>query len=310
VPRDPGAGWDFGDVTDHYVESLFGVDARDVRSADPARYLALCRAATGEVMAAVQQRWRPRASGCGGALVWLLRDPRAGAGWGIVDAAGAPKSPWYALRRAWSPVAAWLLDDGLNGLVVHLANDTPEPLRGALDLELFRADGTLVERGSIEAEVGPRSERAIRVEALLGHFVDASYAYRFGPPGHELTHARWEGSEPGGARRLLATAVHFRTTALEPAADLGLTAVAEPAPDGGWLVTARAERPAYAVAVEAPGHRPSDSHFHLAPRHPHRFVLRPLAPGTPLRGRLRPLNARGATPIDVASDAEGERAKP
>jgi beta-mannosidase len=308
VPRDPGAGWDFADVTDHYVASLFGVDPGDVRSSDPARYLALCRRATAEVMADVQRRWRPRTSGCAGALVLLLRDPRAGAGWGLVDSTGAPKSPYYALKRTWAPVAAWIVDEGLNGLVLHLANDTPQPLRGELAVELHRADGTLVERACVEVEVGPRSGLAKRVESVLGHFVDASYAYRFGPPGHELTHARWEGAEPGGRRRLLASATHFRAPAAEPVADLGLVATAEPCADGAWLVTASAERPAFSVAVEAQGHRPSDAYFHLAPRHPHHFVLHPLVAGAPLRARLRPLNARSATPIDVISDAKGDRA--
>jgi hypothetical protein len=35
VPRDSGASWDFADVRDFYVRSLFGVDPIEMRASDP-----------------------------------------------------------------------------------------------------------------------------------------------------------------------------------------------------------------------------------------------------------------------------------
>lgn len=305
VPRDAGAEWDFADVTDHYVESLFGVAARALRLADPARYLSLCRVATGETMAAVQHRWRAQDSACSGALVWLLRDLRPGAGWGLVDAAGAPKSPYYFLARAWAPLAAWIVDEGVNGLRLHLANDEPRACRGSLAIEFLRSDGACVERAAIDVEIGPRSQLSWCVEALLGHFVDASWAYRFGPPGQEAVVARFVENATGAQSTRSASAFHFPTGAsLAADRDIGLSASAEALADGSWRVTATAERIARWVAVEAPGFRASDSYFHVAPGASHAFRLVPLVPGAPLRAQLRPLQARAATPIEVRREAD------
>ena len=112
VPRDGGAGWDFEDVRDAYLQQLFGVDPLALRSADPERYLGLGRAVSAEVMAATLGEWRRRGSTCSGALVWFLRDLWAGAGWGVIDVHGRPKSAYWALRRAFAPRALFLTDRG------------------------------------------------------------------------------------------------------------------------------------------------------------------------------------------------------
>jgi beta-mannosidase len=297
VPRDGGAGWDFADVTDHYVELLYGVEVRALRYADHERYLNLCRAATGEVMAHVQGSWRHSASSCRGALIWFLRDLWAGAGWGVLDSNGLPKAPYYYLKRAWAPLGLWIVDEGVDGLFVHVENDAGSSASLQLELELYRKDGTSFERAATSFELGGRRQLAFSVEALIGRFVDSSYAYRFGPPAHTLVAARL--TSPG-ATETLAQAFYLPLgLAHEVQSDLSLEASAHKQSDGSYLVNVVSQRFAQSVAVEARGYLASDSYFHLAPRVPHRFVLRPLPGATALRAKLRPLNAAGASIVRV-----------
>ena len=305
MPRDHGVGWDFADVTDHYVELLFGESARAVRYADTERYFALCRAATGEVMAQAQGLWRREESTCKGALIWWLQDLWEGQGLGIVDNTGVPKSPYYFLKRAWSPVALWFVDEGTDGLALHAANDGPEALSAQLELALYRADGGVVERASTAFELPARGQRAFNADALIGRFVDASYAYRFGPPYHALCAAKLIATE-GGEPRVLSQAFHLPLGLAKLGSDeLGLTATARALGNGDYEVTAQAARFAYAVAVDAPGYAPSDSYFHLAPGEPHRFTLARGAGSGALRAKLRPLNASKPTQVQIAPAPAG-----
>ena len=92
VPRDAGSGWDFDDLRDFYLEQVFGVDPDWLRRGNHDRYLELSRAVTGEVMAHVFGEWRRAESPSGGGLILWLRDLVAGAGWGVVDHHGRPKT--------------------------------------------------------------------------------------------------------------------------------------------------------------------------------------------------------------------------
>ncbi len=187
VPQDNGASWTFGDVTDHYVGHFFGVNVAELKRSDPSRYLDLARRAVARAIFGTQGYFRDPEHPCRGSLIWLLRDLEPGSGWGLIDCEGKPKSGYYALRDVWAPRAAWLVDEGLSGLTVVVANDTSQPFEGELEVSLHASGGNVTERWSTVASVSAHSALRIRVEELAGRFLDSSYSYRFGPPPfHEL----------------------------------------------------------------------------------------------------------------------------
>jgi beta-mannosidase len=332
VARDVGADWDFADVRDHYLADRYGIDPAALRAGDRARYLALGRQVTGEVMAAVFGEWRRAESPTAGAIVLWLRDLRPGAGWGVLDHGGAPKVALAHLRRALAPTAAWIVDEGLNGLDVHVAHDGPAPLAAELHVALLAGGAHAIAEGRAPVTLGAHGAARHAVEALIGRFADASYAYRFGPPAHDTVVATLRG--PDG--ELLSQAVHFPTGPPLERTPFTLTAHVEPhrGPDpqhaeptptikgSDPLTVAEAERPcisanrdvkgsdpfivrvvveaervAWGVRVRAPGFRPDDDAFVLVPGTPRTIALTSVD-GAPFTGAtVSALNLIGETPI-------------
>ena len=294
VPRDAGAGWDFEDVRDHYLELLFGVDPAELRSVDPERYLELSRAVSGEVMAAVFGEWRRAGSPCAGGLVLWLRDLVAGAGWGVVDNRGEPKVAYHHLRRALAPVAVWTTDEGLGGAVAHVANDRPQPLRARLRVALYRDLEQRVDEAQEIVELAPHGSYERNVEELLGRFVDASWAYRFGPPAQDLIVASLE-SEDGS--ELHSQSVRFpagRSLARDSAARLGLEAGLTALAGDGLHLSVRSRRFADGVRVHVPGFVPSDDAFGVEPGGERTVLLAPREAGASFsEGSLTALNLAG-----------------
>ncbi len=307
VPRDAGAGWDFEDVRDHYLAALFGVDPVALRRVDHERYLELSRAVSGEVMAEVLGEWRRAGSPCGGAVVLWLRDLVPGAGWGLLDHTGSPKVAYHHLRRALAPVAVWTTDEGLGGVDVHVANDRPEPLRARLRVALYRDCEHRVEEAAEDLELAAHGSHRAGVEGLVGRFVDAAWAYRFGPPAQDLIVASLERDAAGGAE-LLSQAVRFpagRPAGTLPAERLGLQAVAQPAEDDVVALELTSRRLAYGVRIDAPGFAAGDDAFCIEPGAVRRVLLRARVPGTPWpRAAVTALNLDGRVRV-AAGVAEG-----
>ncbi len=120
-----------------------------------------------------------------------------GAGWGVVDANGAPKPAWYALRRALQPIALAITDEGTNGLALHVANDRATILDATLEVTLWRAGDVQVGRGAIAIAVPSHGALEVPAASLFDGFMDLSFAYRFGPAIAHVIHATLEA---GGVR--------------------------------------------------------------------------------------------------------------
>ena len=295
APRDLTAGWDFEDVRDHYMRHFFGVDPTQMRSVDHDRYLHFARATSRELMSAAFSHWRSVDSACRGALVLSMRDLWIGAGWGLVDALGRPKSCYWGLNRVLQPVAVLLTDEGNNGVVVHLVNEQGAALRARVRLEVWRGE-SLLAAGEREWIVEARSAAKLPALAFLYHFMDLTHAFRFGPLAHDcavVTLWRDDGDFVGQAFHVPAASGFDRLD------DPGLDCVASgPDEQGDVVITVVATKLALAVSVEAVGFLADDDCFHMAPSQKRRLRLRPVdGRRRPLRGIVRALNARAATVI-------------
>lgn len=293
VPRDRGTAWDFEDVRNHYVAELFGADPTDLRFVDLERYLDLGRAATATAMAATFTEWRRPNSSCGGGIVLEGRDTRLGAGPGVIDAAGRPKSVYHALRRVLSPIALLLCDEGLSGLDVWAVNDTADAVTGTLTVETFIEDAR-ADQAAIQIDVAPRSHRRLRAGELFESFNDLTHAYRFGPPSIALLVARWERDG-----QLLARSTYRPTRRIGARRDVGLSAVARPRPDGGFDIDVSTITAAQWVTIDVADATLSDDWFDIEPG----GTVRVVSSTDPVRGRVRALNSASSCSITTDPSA-------
>lgn len=289
VPRDRGTGWDFDDVRDHYVNELFGIDPKALRWADPARYLAVGRAASAEILKRVFSEWRRPGSSCRGGLVWFLNDLWTGAGWGLIDAQGRPKAALHGMAQVLQPVSLFCLDEGLNGLDLWVCNDTAVPVEGRVEVQALRDGSTIVASGAVDVTAPARGGVRVRADDAFGRFTDPTYAYRFGPPAHDLIAARLVGVDG----RVLS-----RTTYTPPGLPLsiergvGLTATASWIDSATLAIETSSVRVARFVTIDVPGGRLLADHVDLVPGDPQTLLVRFRSDAAvPMRAYVSALNA-------------------
>lgn len=290
TPHDVGVSWDFEDVRDHYAQEIFGIDPIRLRYEDFERYLDVARAVSCVVMETVFAEWRRGGSRCAGGLVWQLQDLVPGAGWGVIDALRRPKAAWHALSRAFRPRQLVFTDEGLNGLHLHIINETDQLLHGNLTLVCLRNGRIVVREVNQQIEVAPRTSTLLPSTSLIKEFFDITYAYRFGPPFHNVT-AAWLTDSAGS---LIADAYHFPQRSLSAREELGLQCTVEATADG-WRLNLTTPALAQFVHIEDEHFRATEDWFHLPPGLERRIRLVPFDNWDgPPDGEVRALNLSGA----------------
>ena len=300
APRDLGAGWDFEDVRDHYLQRLYGIDPIALRQTDHDRYLQLSRAVSAEVIQATMSEWRRPASGCRGALVWFLRDLWASAGWGLLDDRGTPKAAFHGLRRASAPIHLFLTDEGANGLALHVVNDPGTPLAASVEVALYRDDGLCLHTSTREIALPAHNGRTWAIGEWFDGFIDVSRAYRFGPAEHALVAATLRDTIGSTVDRAFFFPEGLPSVRRR---DVGLALQGiEQQPDGSLLASVSAETMAQSVYFETDGYVAEDEYFHLAPGDTRAVRLMPSHDGTrpATRVSVAALNAWSGATCEIA----------
>ena len=306
APRDNGASYDFADVRDHYLGELYGLDSASLRATDPERYLALSRVVSGEVMGRTYSEWRAPASGCGGALVWFYRDLVPGSGWGITDSDGNPKAAWWYLKRAWAPVTVRVTDEGLDGLALHVINESAEPLDAVVEIEMLANGRPSATKASAPVTLKAHGSITLQGDTLLGHFTDSTNAYRFGPPKHDVVAVRLV---EGTTAATIAEDFHFPAGLdLVRQASPRIEATAEWISESEVRVTLASDVFLQSVAVESDGFTPRDNHFHLAPGRAKSLVFTAAGPVAPaFKARFEAVNSPCVTTVGAKRIGETQQ---
>jgi beta-mannosidase len=140
----------------------------------------------------------------------------------------------------------------------------------------------------------------IGAEEILGRFFDAAYAYRFGPPGHDLiaTSLHADRGDVPFAQAFRSPA--GRSAEQRPIDELGIAVEARILDDGTIEMLFVARRFAYGVRAAAPGWMPDDAYFGIEPGVKRRIRLCPLQPGgVPASIAITATNADGRLPVAV-----------
>ncbi len=271
IPRDTGSGWDFADVRDHYTKNLFNIDPVNMRCFDSENYITLSEITTGEIMYQVYSEWRSAHSQCTGGLMWFLKDFWQGAGWGIIDSNNIPKACYYYLKRCWQPINVVLTNETLNGIDIHVINESAEDFNGQIEIFLLNRNSTVIANETINIKTTKLSTTTYNSDELLKNFYDITYSYRFGSVKHSIVAVLLKTNE----NVLLSDAFYFPNPEIpyiNPTSKL--TAVATEIDEHTYELELSCNHFLYAVNIEVNGYTTSNNFFHMLPNRAKRIILK------------------------------------
>lgn len=260
TPRDSGTGWDFDDIRDHYFQELFKSSALEQRYVDPERYMQLSELVSGEVVARVFNEWRSSANNCSGALTWFFQDIKLGAGWGIIDGLAQTKAAYYFLKRAWQPLFVGLTNENFQGVNAEVHNERDCDFNGHLDIRLIDQHDQVIAHESIALTIAKRKSETFNLDAVLGHFFDLAYVYKFGPKNIKAIATTLFEDE-----QVVADNHYFPNELPVAYCDCELTIETHTIDPENLTITLLSNKLLYGVKVEVPGFFPSDNFFTLTP---------------------------------------------
>ena len=295
VPRDNGAGWDFADITDFYIEQLFDINPTQLRITEPQRYLDFCRVTSCEVVERTMNILRADSKQGRAALVWYLHDLKQGAGWGYIDSLGVPKSAFYGLARASQTTTILFVDEGLEGLAAYIAHDGAVQLDCQLEIALITSDGAILEQKIQAYQFAPRSITRVSIDVFLGRFVDSSYAYKFGARSFVACAAKLVSADG----QLIAQKIYADPIViLEKHHELTLTAHAKQIEKNSYVLTITSNKPAFFVTIDANDCILSDNYGHVMP-HFDALIGLQMTEQKALHGRVHVFNHDKSFPINI-----------
>lgn len=285
------ANFDFEAIRDDYLKTLFKVDPVELRHCDVERYYALSRVVSGEIMRVVFAEWRKPDSVCGGGLIWFYKDFWPGAGWGIIDSTNRPKAAYWYLRRAWAGRTVSITDEGLDGLQLHVINESATTLNAYVEFEIYQHGRIKIAAAATNLSLAARSAQTLSADALCERFYDTNYSYRFGPSKHDVVIARLIDADNNN---VLGEDCYFPLGLSLPMQDhANLTVTAEFDTVGNVIVTLESSVFLQSVVLSTDGFTPDANYFHLGPQRQKRIYLRADHAGTrKFKAYLSALNCR------------------
>jgi beta-mannosidase len=144
-----GQALDYHNKADNGTLRLMKYLCENVRvPADLDRFIYATQLIQAEALTIAVTNWRklfggPGAYRCSGALIWQLNDCWPAISWSIIDDALRPKGAYYAVRRAFAPVALAARRNEHNDVSIWATNDTGEHIQARLHISSWGLDGTL-----------------------------------------------------------------------------------------------------------------------------------------------------------------------